>query len=93
MILPRSCQIAGWRQRGDEDERFQNTPEELIVEHGRIGAASLEIAFQIQAGIEASDLLSIAVEHLCRPISKETWQPDFLRLAPARMIDGWVDVA
>src|SRR5262245_33757649 len=29
-------QVAGWRQRGDEDDRFEDTPEELIGAHGRI---------------------------------------------------------
>src|SRR5262245_31355981 len=52
----------------------------------------LEIALQVHAHVQARYLIAVAVEHLGRPISKESGQSDFLGLAPARMIDGGVDV-
>jgi hypothetical protein len=70
---------------------FSTLTEDALAYAGGL-AAPLEIAFQIHARIEARNLISVAVEHLRRTILEETRQPDFPRLAPARMIDRRIHV-
>src|SRR5262245_33329900 len=52
----------------------------------------LEIAFQIQSGVQAGYLISVAVEHFGRPVLEQPWQSHFPGLTPAGMIYGRVDV-
>src|ERR1700747_558636 len=50
------------------------------------------IFLQIHAIVEARHFITITVEHLRRGVLEESWQTDFLGLAPARMVHHWIHV-
>src|SRR5229473_2506265 len=54
--------------------------------------ARLVVLPQVHSVVQLRHLVAVPIEHLGRVISEQTGQTDFLRLAPPRMVDGWIHV-
>src|SRR5687767_12324858 len=52
----------------------------------------LVVFCQVHPRVQFSHLVAVAVEQDGRRNLEQSGQPDFLRLAPARMVDGRIDV-
>src|SRR6187551_847143 len=59
---------------------------------GRAAAGGSEVFPEVHSGVEALNLVGIAVEHLGLAVGDETGQPLLASLAPARMVHGRVHV-
>src|ERR1700720_2307332 len=71
---------------GTRQIRNTNTFVHLLVRMEFMLAACLVIFPQVHSAVETRHLIRVAVEHLRRRVFEESRQPDFLGLAPARMI-------
>src|SRR6185369_9903037 len=90
-LAPRSSVQARWAKSVSGARQIPHTATLSPIRAGRVTAVRSVVLLQVHPGVERRHLLGISVERKCGAAAKLTDAP-LVRLAPARMADGRIDV-